>query len=113
MTRHSNSTLMRLTKEELIEYVRIAEYSQEVAEAALAQQAENVKDWEPVRHGTWDGKTLPTFLGIDQTGAPITGRYPVYVCSCCGKYSAALANYCSFCGAKMDGGSDNGKMDRI
>lgn len=43
-------------------------------------------------------------LGVDQTGAPITGRYPVYVCSCCGKYSAALANYCSFCGAKMDGG---------
>lgn len=38
MKRHSDSTLMRLTKEELIEYVRIAEYSEEVAEAALRQR---------------------------------------------------------------------------
>ena len=48
MRRHSTETLMGLTKRELVEYVRIAEHNQEVAEEALNQQAENVKDWMPV-----------------------------------------------------------------
>lgn len=48
MKRHSNATLMGMTKAQLVEYVRMAEHNQEVAEAALAQQAENLKDWEPV-----------------------------------------------------------------
>ena len=48
MRRHSTETLMGLTKRELVEYVRIAEYNQDVAEEALNQQAENVKDWLPV-----------------------------------------------------------------
>ena len=39
---------MGLTKNELVEYVRMAEHNQEVAEEALNQQAENVKDWVPV-----------------------------------------------------------------
>ena len=48
MRRHSTATLMGLTKKELVEYVRMAEYNQEVAEETLHQQAENVKDWVPV-----------------------------------------------------------------
>lgn len=48
MKRHSTSTLMGMTKKELVEYVRMAEHNQDVAEAALEQQAQNVKDWEPV-----------------------------------------------------------------
>ena len=48
MRRHSTATLMGLTKEELVEYVRMAEHNQEVAEETLNQQAENVKDWIPV-----------------------------------------------------------------
>lgn len=48
MRRHSTSTLMGLTKKELVEYVRMAEHNQEVAEETLNQQAENVKDWMPV-----------------------------------------------------------------
>ena len=48
MRRHSTATLMGLTKKELVEYVRMAEHNQEVAEEALKQQAENVKDWMPV-----------------------------------------------------------------
>ena len=48
MKKYSDSTLMRLTKAELIEQLRCAEYNQEVAEEQLAQQAENVKDWVPV-----------------------------------------------------------------
>lgn len=48
MRRHKDSTLMSLTKAQLIDYVRMAEHNQDVAEEALRQQAENVKDWEPV-----------------------------------------------------------------
>ena len=48
MRRHSTATLMGLTKRELVEYVRMAEHNQEVAEETLNQQAENVKDWIPV-----------------------------------------------------------------
>lgn len=48
MRRHSTATLMGMTKQRLVEYVRMAEYNQEVAEAALDQQAKNVKDWVPV-----------------------------------------------------------------
>lgn len=63
-------------------------------------------DVEPVRHGTWNGKTLSTFLSLDHTGAPIYGHSPVYVCSCCGRYSLLQTNYCPHCGAKMDGGAE-------
>ena len=95
---------MRLTKEELIEYVRIAEYSEEVAEAALRQQAENMKDWTPVRHGHWIKRGY--FYGENE-----------YECSECHetewKTSDSRMKWCMFCGAKMDGGGYNGKMDCI
>lgn len=48
MRRHSAAILMSLTKKELVEYVRMAEHNQDVAEEALKQQAENIKDWLPV-----------------------------------------------------------------
>lgn len=48
MKRHSTATLMGMTKAELVEYVRMCEHNQEAAEQALAQQAQNVKDWQPV-----------------------------------------------------------------
>lgn len=46
--RYSDSTLMRLTKAELIEYIRMAEHNQDAAEETVRQQAENMKDWEPI-----------------------------------------------------------------
>ncbi len=51
--RYSDSTLMRMTKADLIEQLRVAEYNRDVAEAFQVQQAENVKDLEQVRHGHW------------------------------------------------------------
>lgn len=50
MKKYSDSTLMRMTKADLIEELRCAEHNREVAEEALAQQAENLKDWKPVVH---------------------------------------------------------------
>ena len=48
MRRHSTATLMGMTKKELVDYVRMAEHNEDTAMAALEQQAENVKDWEPI-----------------------------------------------------------------
>ena len=48
MKKYSDSTLMGMTKAELIEQLRCAEHNREVAEEALAQQAENLANWEPV-----------------------------------------------------------------
>ena len=63
MRRHSTATLMGMTKKELVEYVRMAEHNQEVAEETLNQQAENVKDWMPVVRckdcRQWRNKKLP------------------------------------------------------
>lgn len=44
----SDSTLMSVTKKQIIENLRIAEHNFFAAEEALAQQAENVKNWVPV-----------------------------------------------------------------
>ena len=54
-------------------------------------------DVAPVRHGRWKA--------IKSNGIGGTGR-----CSCCEKaiYGYRAYNYCPNCGAKMDGGFDNG-----
>lgn len=73
MKRHSDSTLMHMTKAELIEYVRMAEHNQDAAETGMRQQAENLKDWEPVRHGHWmplpDAPEVVGMRNADQSGA--------------------------------------------
>ena len=50
MIRHSDATLMGITKKELVDYVRMAEHNYDVAREALHQQEENIKDWVPVVH---------------------------------------------------------------
>ena len=44
----SDSTLMSMTKKEIIENLRIAEHNFFAAEETLAQQAENMRDWAQV-----------------------------------------------------------------
>ena len=93
MRRHSTATLMGMTKKELVEYVRMAEHNQEVAEETLNQQAENVKDWAPVVHGRW-----------------MQARYteaPLYICSECDKPEYKRHKYCPNCGADMRDGDGN------
>lgn len=50
-------------------------------------------DAEPVSHGKW-------------IGSPFNGFG--FVCSECNSAMLVQTNYCHRCGAKMDGGSDNG-----
>lgn len=95
MKRYSGSTLMRMTKAELIEMLRVAEHNQDVLEDAIAQIDKNIKYWAPVRHGHWikDGNNR-------------------YECSECHKtkwcYGDIKMEYCEHCGAKMDGGENHG-----
>lgn len=95
MRRHSTATLMGLTKKELVEYVRMAEHNQEVAEETLNQQAENVKDWMPVVHGRWEEHPR------------MTGYLRCSKCHDANIWETWLEdgkwNYCPNCGAKMDG----------
>lgn len=56
---------------------------------------------EPLKHGRWifREEATPEFLPWDMW------------CSCCGEYHDSddySDRYCSKCGAKMDGGADNG-----
>lgn len=108
MKRHSDSTLMHMTKAELLDYVRMAEYNQAVAEAKLRRQAEKLKDCEPVRYAEWEW--------FDElNGNPLEGcdRDWGWRCSYCktelpDDYDdpdcKPKMKYCSECGAKMDGG---------
>ena len=67
----------------------------------------SVIDQEPtvdaveVVHGHWTTLyTVDTWMGIS--------KIDCFVCSECGKSSKAKGNYCPNCGAKMDGGNEDG-----
>lgn len=100
----ADSTLLHMTKKELIDLLRTAEHNAEVSQEWVAQQAENLKDWEPVVHGKWirphwknsnyccdcsecDGEAMHREYQWNKKGI-----YPI----------------CPNCGAKMDGGANNG-----
>lgn len=57
-----------------------------------------IEDMEVVKHGYW--KTVPMFDEPDCD-------YLSFECSCCGNLDVCEENYCSDCGAKMDGGKRN------
>lgn len=58
-------------------------------------------DVAPVRHGHW-------YVKWDAERDP--KRYFIrIVCSSCGLITGQKSNYCPHCGAKMDGGDDDGK----
>lgn len=61
----------------------------------LIQEAPTI-DALPVKHGHWIEKRKKTFF---------EGLYEVsYTCNLCGDVVYGKYNYCSNCGAKMDGG---------
>lgn len=100
MKRYSDSTLMRLTKKELVERVRMAEHNQDVAELALVQQAANMRDWEPRHKSQWRGRQLVS------TDDVVVLEF--FICDrCFGSVGDifsgdAAFRFCPWCGAKMD-----------
>ena len=98
----ADSTLLHMTKKELIELLRTAEHNAEVSQEWVAQQAENLKDWEPVvhcrdckhfnhEHMECENEAVST----DHEGGA--------------EYSLNfwLDDFCS-CGERKEGGADNG-----
>lgn len=98
----ADSTLMGMTKKEIIEQLRIAEHNFKAMEETVNQQAENFKKLlaKERKHGHWI-----------ETDEYCTGAYEslcYYKCSVCGAIiledvDFGVGNYCQQCGAKMDG----------
>ena len=63
-------------------------------------------DVAPVVHGLWE-KEPSSFWRWTPSGAVAVAR-TTYRCGFCGRGTAVKSNYCPHCGAKMDGGADNG-----
>lgn len=92
------------TKKRLID----AKFAQHIANVELSHDDAGIVQWVlshtptvdavEVVHGEW------VVCG--------DGEYVPFMCSACGKttswYHAQTANFCPNCGAKMDGGADNG-----
>lgn len=97
MNRLSDATLNGMTKKQLIEYVRMCEHNYDVAEEMLRQQAENVKDWRPVKHGKWIDS------GINGTVHCSECKFTDFFAK---RDRVMLFGYCPNCGAKMGGDTD-------
>lgn len=89
----ADSTLMGMTKKEIIELLRIAERNAEAMRETLNQQAENCQKLlaEERKHGHW----------IEINPKKGKGFYRCSVCNgAVGLYDDGF--YCQWCGAKMD-----------
>lgn len=94
----ADSTLMGMTKKDIIEQLRIAEHNYQAVKETVNQQAENFIRVlaEERKHGHWfdpeddDGRTAWHCSVCDYVVKTI-GFYPNY-------------NYCPCCGARMDKG---------
>ncbi len=87
---YSDSTLMSMTKPQIIEVLRIAENNYFAANETLNQQAENMKDWQPVKHARV--KESGWYEGYGDGGK----------CFSCGHENLLSAKYCNECGAIFD-----------
>ena len=114
MKRYRDGTLMRMTKAELIEMLRVAEHNQDVLEDAIEQIDKNLKDWAPVRHGNWMYKYKVRGGTQNHTGEDIWGNvytiqcderreeYEPYCSECHKLNDGSSLDWCPNCGAKMD-----------
>lgn len=57
----ANTTMMAMSKKDLIAYIRDLEHNVEELEAQVEQQYQNVKDWQPVKKGHWVLRTCRWF----------------------------------------------------
>lgn len=94
-----------LTIKELVDRLRYALVDRddwkELAESRYERMCELKKqlaDAQPVRHGRWK-----------LVGADSRGRGGTWICTDCNTCQPYVSDYCPHCGAKMDGGEDNGK----
>lgn len=72
------------------------EYVNGILKSISVINEQSSADVEEVKHGYW--KTVPMFDEPDCD-------YIAFECSCCGNFDVSEENYCSMCGAKIDGGN--------
>ena len=89
----ADSTLMGMTKKEIIEQLRIAEHNFKAMEETVNQQAENFIKLlaEERKHGHWTKDNKCSECGAQRPTQGIN------------KWIYLDAKYCYACGAKMDG----------
>ena len=113
-----------ITKEQVLEWFRPYGHTDEpIPFETLATDLRNcipAADVAPVRDGQWILRHkrvggFRRYTGLDEMGEQHTiivderAEYDVLYCSECGGQSADnWLNYCPRCGAKMDGGEDDG-----
>ena len=88
----ADSTLMRMTKKEIIEQLRIAEHNHRAMQETVNQQAENFINLlaEERKHGHWTKDNKCSECGAQRPTQGIN------------KWIYLDAKYCYACGAKMD-----------
>lgn len=66
-------------------------------------------DVAPVVHGKWLEKEEETYCPVlyGENAEPILHKYTRCICNLCGRSSTVPEPYCH-CGARMDGGANNG-----
>jgi hypothetical protein len=78
-------------------------------ESAMAQCAKaHTVDAVEVVHGEWEKYTDDKFMGYGADGRIRYRKVYSYKCSKCWNYTAVKHKYCPNCGAKMDGGNEDG-----
>ena len=81
------------------ECLQCATDHRQLAEWLTELKERRAADVQPVKRGKWSKQ----MLFDDGFGGGRVG----YICSACGKYVPVKGNFCSECGAKMDGGADD------
>ena len=67
-------------------------------------------DVAPVVHSYWESYDCSQYMGTDEYGEPKWRDGKFYVCHNhrCRRKTVVKSHYCPNCGAKMDGGANNG-----
>lgn len=92
----ATTTLMAMTKKDLISYIRDLEHNVQELEEQNEQQYQNVKDWQPVKKGYWM-KTYGNFQNGDICEYTWKAE-----CSGCHKFNKQyMPPFCPHCGAIM------------
>ena len=80
-------------------------YDAALGRALIAvRQAPPASDVQPVKHGRWIG----IYEYCEKNGYVPSGMGIYYWCSECDKAEKKTSDFCPNCGARMDGGAENG-----
>lgn len=63
-------------------------------------------DVAPAKKSFWEAYDTVAYVGVHSNGEPKWVNRRFFRCERCRKGTAVKTNYCSNCGAKMDGGAD-------